>query len=94
MQIATKPHTIGDRRRWQIDYSAYLQDGAILSAGTVTTPSTTSSIDTVSISDDAKSLFFFVNGGALNEVFTAVVQVTTNKSEIVNDTIPFTVVAI
>ena len=99
MQLSTQNITTGDTRRYQIDYSTFLQDGenltAFIAAIATQTPAATSSINAVlSVLDiDQDAIFLYVVGGTVNENFTVTVQVTTNYGEIVNDTIAFTVVA-
>jgi hypothetical protein len=91
MLIGRKPHTVGDKRKYIVDYSQWLDTGITLTAGTATTTSLTASVDTVSHTDT--TLIFFVHGGALNEIFTVVIQVTDTNSEVKNDTVEFFVVA-
>ena len=96
MQIAERNIGVGDRRKYVIDYRDFLEPGYTLTGATVTvaaqTPPATSTIDTVSV-DNGIKVYFFVNAGVLNEVFTANVVATDNLSETVNDTIQFTVIA-
>jgi hypothetical protein len=91
MILDRKPQTVGNRRQYIVDYSQWLDTGVTLTAGTATTTSLTATIDTVS--HTTTTLVFFVNGGALNEIFTVVLQVTDSNSEVKNDTIEFFVVA-
>ena len=91
MLLDHKPHTVGNRRKYIIDYSQWLDLGVTLTAGTATTPSLTASVDTVS--HTASTLIFFVNGGVLNEIFTIALQITDSNGEIKNDTVEFFVVA-
>lgn len=91
MVLAHKPHTVGDRRRYVVDYSQWLDTGVTLSAGTATTASGTASVD--GVTHDTTTLTFFVNGGILNEIFTVAVQVTDSLGEVKNDTIEFFVQA-
>ena len=84
---------MGDRRRLVVRYEDFLCQGEKLATFTVTVSSgATSTIDTVSISDDETKGFFFVNAADINETFTATVQAVLNTTEVVTDTISFTTV--
>ena len=91
MIIDRKQHTVGDRRKYIVDYSQWLDTGVTLTAGTATTVSLTATVDTVS--HTASTLLFFLNGGIINEIFTVALQVTDSNGEIKNDTVEFNVVA-
>lgn len=91
MVIGRKNQTVGDRRKYIVDYSQWLDTGVTITLGAATTTSLTATIDTVSIT--ATTLIFYVNNGALNELFTVAIQVTDSNGEIKNDTIEFNVVA-
>ena len=91
MILDRKPHTVGDIRRYIVDYSQWLDTGVTITAGTATTTSITASV--TAVSHTTSTLVFFVNGGALNEIFTVAVQVTDSNSEVKNDTVEFFVVA-
>lgn len=91
MQLAKRSHTEGDRRRFVIDYSEWLDRGNTVESAVVTSDSTTATVDDVTTTAD--KVIFFVNGGSLNETFTVSVAMTDTRTEIKNDTIDFTVVA-
>ncbi len=91
MLLDHKPHTVGDRRQYIVDYSQWLDPGVTVASGTATATSLTASVDTVT--HTTTTLAFFVNGGAINEIFTVALQITDSNSEIKNDTIEFNVVA-
>ena len=91
MVLDRKQHTVGNRRKYIVDYSQWLDTGITLTAGTATTTSLTATVDTVSHTNT--TLIFFANGGALNEIFTVVLQVTDSNSEVKNDTVEFFVIA-
>ena len=98
MLLGSQNITAGDKRRYFVDYGEFLIKGAILTAVTVTVSAgATSSVGTgptaPALNVDEKGIIFWLTGGTLNEKFTANIQVTDNNSEIVNDTIQFTVVA-
>lgn len=91
MILDRKPQTVGNRRKYIVDYSQWLDTGITITAGTATTTSLTATVDTVS--HTASTLIFFVNNGALNEIFTVALQITDSNGEIKNDTVEFFVVA-
>ena len=96
MRIGKKFHTAGDTTRYWVDYFNWLEDGrtinpetgfsAVLQAGSTVTDVT---INQVTVTAD--KLYFFVEGGSVNETFTVQVQVTDTLGEVVIDTINFTV---
>ena len=94
MLLDHKPHTVGARKTWIIDYSQWLKAGDMLApfGFSATTTSPTVTIDFVTRISDT-TLQFFVNGGALNEIFTVSIQITTLLTEVKNDTVEFFVVA-
>ncbi len=91
MLLAHKPHTVGDRRRYIVDYSQWLDAGVTVASATASTTSGTASVDT--LSHDTTTVTFFVEGGILNEIFTVAVQMTDSLGEVKNDTIEFFVQA-
>lgn len=91
MLLAHKPHTVGDRRRYIVDYSQWLDTGVTAASATASTASTTASVDTVS--NDTTTVTFFINGGILNEIFTVAVQMTDSLGEVKNDSIEYFVQA-
>lgn len=95
MLLAKRYITQGDTRRYVIDYNDFLLKGIVLTAAVIVngTAGTTSTVQNVTLDESATKVIFFATGGALNEVFTANVQVTDSNNEVVNDTIQFTVVS-
>ena len=91
MLLATRVHTVGNRRRYIIDYSQWLDEGLSVSGFTAVSTSSDAPVDTVSVAGNKG--IFFLNGGVLNETFTVNVQMIDSKSEIKNDTLTFNVVA-
>jgi hypothetical protein len=91
MMLAKRPHTVGNRRRYKIDYSEWLDEGVTVVSATVVSSSSTATIDTVSVA--GSFVIFFVNGGVLNETFTASVAMVDSKTGIKHDTMDFFVVA-
>ncbi len=89
--------TAGNKIRYRLDYSNWLEDGSTVASGTATLVAQTPAITDVTISgvlvDPTGHLVFFVQGGSVNETFTVAVQATDSRGEIKNDTIAFTVIA-
>lgn len=92
MNIAKRNHTIGDRRRYIVDYRGWLDEKRAITGHTVTSSSATATVDDDSVRD-ASQVLFFINGGALNETFTVTVSITCSDTEIRHDTVSFTVIA-
>lgn len=97
MLLGTKLHTAGNTRRFQIDYSNWLEEGESLSSGTVVKPPGVALPD-ITLSPAASvlnstHLLFTMAGGSANEAFTLNVQITNSRGEVKNDTVGFTVVA-
>lgn len=93
MQIARRSHTVGNKKRWIVNYCQWLGPGDTLSSCTVTSSSSTCTVSGAAVLPSANKVVFFLNGGVLNETFTVSVQVTDSRGEIKNDTISFTVIA-
>src|ERR1035437_9552141 len=88
--------TAGNKTRFRLDYSEWLEDGSTLTSGTVTLLGVPTIVDVVisgAAVDAQGHLVFFVAGGSVNEVFTIAVQATDSRGEITNDTISFSCVA-
>ena len=95
MNLGRKNFTVGNTTRFSVDYSDWLDDGVTLTSGTAVKAAGAPADITVSAVSVAPSgkLYFTVAGGSLNENFTINVQITDSRSEVKNDTCPFTVVA-
>jgi hypothetical protein len=97
MLIGSKQHTAGAKTRWRIDYREWLDDGRTLNqlsgfSATLSVPPALNDVTISGVTVTEDDLFFFVQGGSLNEAFTIALQVTDTLGEIVPDTINFTVV--
>ena len=100
MQLGNQNLTTGDIRRYQIDYTPFLQPGEVLSTFTLAIaaqlPPATSTVNSAGNSHfdvTETQLFLYVTGGVVNESFTVDVAVTTSYSQTIHDTIAFNVVA-
>lgn len=90
MILGTKTLAQKDVRRYTIEYE--LDKGYTLVTATVTVPAgTVSTIGAVTLDPKHQKVYFYVNAGAVNENFTATVQVTDTEGQTVNDTIAFVV---
>lgn len=89
--------TAGNKIRYRLDYSEWLEDGSTVDSGTATLAVQDPVITDVTVSavliDPTGHLVFFVEGGSVNETFTVEVQATDSRGEIKNDTIYYTVQA-
>lgn len=98
MLLASKNIAVGSRLKYVVDYTDFLEYGVKLLQRDVyitlgQTPEPTSTVDTVQIDATGTEIWFFLNAGVLNEVFTVIVQATDSETETVVDTVQFTVVA-
>jgi hypothetical protein len=95
--LKTINFTVGNKTRFRLDYSEWLEDGSTLASGTaavlVVVPAITDVIVSAVSVDAQGHLVFFVAGGSVNEVFTIAVQAVDSRGEIKNDTISFSCVA-
>lgn len=99
MLLGRKNHTAGNETRFEIDYENWLESGETLSptGNTVALSAAfTATVTDVVISGiqvTSNKIYFMLEGGSLNEVFTLDVHAVTSRGEEKNDTLGFTVVA-
>lgn len=91
MLLGSKQQTVGDTKRWRVNYSRWLDNTATLQSTTVTSSSSTCTVSNVSIL--GYEVIFFLVGGVLNETLTVSVQITDSFGNVKHDTIAFTVLA-
>jgi hypothetical protein len=91
MLLGSKQHTQGDTRRWQIDYSRWLANAAVIDQIDVESDSDTCTVSNISIL--GHDVIFFLTGGMLNEQLTVTLTMADNFGNIKTDTIAFTCVA-
>ena len=91
MILDRKQHTVGNIRKYIVDYSQWLDTGVTITAGTATTTSLTASV--TAVSHTTSTLIFFVNGGILNEVFVVNLSITDSNTEVKLDTVEYFCVA-
>lgn len=91
MQLARRSHTVGDKTRYVIDYSQWLDRGVTVVGAAVTSTSSTCTVSGVAFT--ATEIVFFINGGVLSETLTLAVAMTDSRTEIKHDTIAVFVIA-
>lgn len=92
MLLGSKNHTVGDTKRWTINYGRWLDNTATIASAVVTSSSTTCTVQgTPTIL--GPSVIFFLTGGVLNETLTVTVVITDSLGNIKHDTVMFTVLA-
>lgn len=97
MLLSSNNIAVGSRLKYIVDYRDFLEPGIkVLQASVIVTPgqspTPTSTVDTVTI-ENGIFVWFYVNAGVLNEVFTVTVQAVDSETETVVDTVQFAVVA-
>lgn len=101
MLLAQKVQSAGDKIRYELDYSNWLEgagEGTSLTSGTVildpkNNPQPTDIVIGAPTVGSNTRLIFTVAGGSANEVFTVDVQAVDSRTEIKNDTITFRITA-
>ena len=88
--LGSKQHTEGDRRRWTIKYGRWLDNTATIEQADVTSPSSTCTIDDVSVL--GQDVIFYLNDGILGETLTVTIKITDSFENEKTDTISFHVV--
>jgi hypothetical protein len=91
MPLASKRHTVGDIRKWTVDYERWLDNTVDIETIQVQSSSSSCTIDTSNILGD--TVVFFLAGGTLGEVVTVSLQMIDTAGNKKNDTIMFTVVS-
>ena len=72
---------VGDRRRYEIDYSKWLTHSDRVEGLVCTVDNGTSTIDTEVISSSGREVSFYVSGGTFQDQFNVIVEVTTRLNE-------------
>jgi hypothetical protein len=91
MLLGSKTHTVGDTRRWTVQYGDWLANTATIDTIVATSSSTTCTVQTPTIL--GTDVVFFLIGGTLNEQLTVTLVMTDDLGNIKTDTIAFTVIA-
>lgn len=101
MLLGSRNLTMGDVRRYEIDYTPFLTaagaTGHLINPIAVVAPSippATSQVISLSMNSAETQLYIYVKGGTvLGEQFTVNVTVQDSQGETVNDTLAFTLVS-
>lgn len=94
MRLGKFTKTPAERKRYQADYTNWLDTGETLSTVTyVVSPTTTSPlvVDASAIAGDGLSVAFFVNAGLDETDYTVTLTATTSGGQIKQDTLLFVV---
>ncbi len=83
----------GSTEKYRIGFSLLLDPGVILTGVTMSDTSSLSSVSAGSLSDDRKSVAFFVTANTTTETFTVAARVTTSDGQTLNFTIIFDVIS-
>jgi hypothetical protein len=94
MKLAKFIKKPGERKRYVVDYSEWLDAGELISQATFTvTPATTPAleVDASSLGTPATSVIFFVNGGGEGTNYDLEIRTTTSGGQVKKDTVLFSV---
>ncbi len=94
MKLARFTKAPGERKRYSVEYSDWLDTGETLSgASFASTPVTGSPlvIDAVAIAPSGTQVVFYANGGLTGTTYTSEITVTTSGGQIKEDQILFSV---
>jgi hypothetical protein len=81
----------GDTQKFRARFEGLLDHGVVLTGASATYTSPASSVPSVTLSDDQKSVYFLVTAATLSEIFTVALVVTTNDGQTLNYTIIYKV---
>lgn len=91
MLLASRTHTVGDVRRWIIDYDKWMDNTAEIQTAEVTSSSTTCTITGKQAL--GREVQFFLNGGVEGETFMVSIQIIDSIGNTKHDHMQFTVIA-
>lgn len=91
MAIAKRAFTVGNTKRYTINYGRWLPEGVTIASATVTPSSANASISGQVAKDHR--LTFLLTATTVNETFTVAVQIVDTIGQVKNDTLEFTVVS-
>jgi uncharacterized protein YacL (UPF0231 family) len=89
--LGSKQHTVGDTKRWTVNYDKWLSNTATIDQIDVTSDSLTCTVGDVQIL--GHEIIFFLSGGEVNERLNVALTMTDDLGNIKHDTIAFTVIA-
>ena len=91
MILGSKQHTVGDTKRWQIEYGRWLDNTATIEDASVVSSSASLTVSSPTIL--GREVVFLLSGGEVNETVTLSIEMTDSLGNVKHDTILFTVVA-
>lgn len=91
MLLGTRNIDPNNVQRVTVDYKEFLHPGTHLASATITSSSTTSTVNQETLSVAQTLLFFYVHAGPVAETFTVTIAAVDSIGQTVNDTITFTV---
>jgi hypothetical protein len=91
MPLASKRHTVGDTRKWTVDYERWLDNTVDIETIQVQSSSTSCTIQSSQVLGD--TVIFFLTGGNLGETLTVSLHMTDTDGNVKSDQIFFTVVS-
>lgn len=95
MKLGRFVKTTLERKRYVIDYNNWLDTGELISSRaftvTPTSPSSSLFINGDANNVDNRSMYFFVNEGAVGVDYTLTIRITTSGGQVKEDTIIFSV---
>ena len=91
MLLGSKSHTAGDTRRWEIDYSRWLDNTVDIESVDVTSSSTTCTVQSNEILGD--TVIFFLTGGTVGETLTVTLAMQDTAGNTKTDTLSFHVIS-
>ena len=89
--LGSKQHTVGDTKRWTVNYTCWLANSATIDQINIESDSPTCTVGNITIL--GHDVIFYLIGGTLSERLTLSLTMSDNLGNIKHDTIAFTVVA-
>src|ERR1019366_2797055 len=81
----------GNLEKYHTRFEGFLDRGIVLTGATATVTSPASTVSAPALSDDRRSVFWFIQSTLLVEVFTLALTVTTNDGQTLNYTVIYRV---
>lgn len=94
MRIGRFRKSPGDRKRYEVNYADWLNEGETITNVTLqgNTPEDDFYIEGFLIQSNGVEVVFYISGGVVTNTYTVTVAVTTSLNQIKEDTIEFVVV--
>lgn len=93
MRIGRFRQAAADRKRYVVDYDDWLSIDELITEVVITTPSTPDGffVDGYEITDDGRSVVFYVSGGIPYGEYDVTVRITTSNQQTKEDWVTFVV---